>query len=34
MDGSGKNFTPCDGCPTRGACKKAGQCLMKSMAEK
>ena len=34
MDRTGKNFTPCKECPTRGACKKAGQCLMKTMSEK
>lgn len=27
-----KDFTPCKGCPTRGACKKSGKCLMKTMA--
>jgi hypothetical protein len=29
-----KDFTPCKGCPTRGACKKAGKCLMKSIVGK
>lgn len=29
-----KDFTPCSGCPTRGACKKAGKCLMKSIVGK
>ena len=27
MDGS--KFKPCAGCPTKAACKRAGQCLAK-----
>ena len=30
----GAKFTPCKGCPSPAACKKAGECMMKKIAGK